>query len=315
MYGIKMMKKNFQRILTKKPSRSIMTGLALGFLFGTCLMYFGKQNDEYWILFLGALLGVTFQVLYEVIDDLVKALRMLRPLREILGTISTENSWVYISAFRTDMSNSILYRNDHHPSKQTRIFGSEYVYGKGDAIALSYLFHIFEQAKIGKAVLTVQDSEHAHDSWGRSAICIGAHNPKTREIMTKFKSCRFRFHRNYTEITHDDFPQKTNSDGIKFYRAVRKKSVGDGMEIDYGVILKLKDEYHSDKDIIVVAGLGDMGTAGAAYFLYKNFDELPHRQNEFGILIEVPSGIESARKANFSEASKTYNSILEEEQQ
>jgi len=310
-----MMKKNFQRILNKKPSRSIMTGLALGFVFGTCLMYFGKQNDEYWILFLGALLGVTFQVLYEVIDDLVKALRRLRPLREILGTISTENSWVYISAFRTDLSNSILYRNDHHVSKKTRIFGSEYVYGKGDAIALSYLFHIFEQAKIGKSVLTVQDSEHAHDTWGRSAFCIGAHNPKTREVMTKFKSCEFRFQNNYTEITHDDFPPKTNSDGIRFYRAVRKKIVGDGMETDYGVILKVKDEYHSDKDIIVVAGLSDMGTAGAAYFLYKKFDELPHKDSEFGILIEVPSGIESARKANFAEESKTYNSNIEDKKQ
>jgi hypothetical protein len=306
-----MLKKHFNKALNKKPSRSIMTGLALGFIIGICIVYFGEHNNNYWILFLGALLGVALQVLYEVIDDFITVIRRLRPLRYLLGTIATENSWIYISAFRRDVS-SILYRNDRHQKEPIRIVGSEFVYGKGDALALSYLFHVFEQAKIGNAVLTVQDSEFADNTWGRSAICIGAHNLKTREVVTKFQSCTFRFHKNYTEITCDDFPPKVNSDGIKFYQAVRKKNIGDGLEIDYGIIIKIKDEYHPDKDIIVVAGLGDIGTAGAAYFLHNHFDRLPYKKNEFGVLIEVPSGIESARQVGFSEVSKTYVSYDEE---
>lgn len=305
-----MFKKNVIGIFLEHPARSVMVGLSIGFIIGVgFIFYLGKDINEYWLIGFGAFLGVALQVLYEVIDSFVKALRQLLPLRKVLGTLASENSWIYISAFRRDLKTSILYRNDPTKTEQLRIAGSEYVYGRGDALALSYLFHILEKAKIGKILSVVQDSEQVADLWGRSVICIGAHNSKTREIMTKFHNCQLRFGSNFTEIISDSFPKKTNSDGIKFYRAVRKKNLGDGLDIDYGVILKLKDEYQPEKNIIVVAGLGDMGTAGSAYFLYKHFDKLPYKQEEFGVLVEVPSGIESAHKVEFEHVSKTYNTM------
>lgn len=302
-----MIKKNIANIFLQQPARPIMVGLAIGFIVSVSFMlYFGINTNEYWLLGIGALLGVVFQVLYEAIDGAVKSLRQLSPLRKLLGTLAIEDSWIYISAFRVNLKNSTLYRNDPNTSTPARIVGSEYVYGKGDALALSYLFHVLEKGKIGKVSSTVQDSEQTADLWGRSAICIGAHNFKTREIMTKFTSCQLLFNSNFTEIINRNYPVKINSDGIKFYRSVRKKNLGDGLDFDYGVILKIKDEYHPDKNILIVAGLGDMGTAGSAYFLYKHFDQLPYNQEEFGVLIEVPSGIESARKVEFDQVSKTY---------
>jgi len=303
-----MLKKKFFDIFSKGPARSIMAGLAIGFTFGVFLfLYLGKNIYEPQLLIIGALMGVVFQVFYEVIDNIIKTLRYIRPLGQILGTIASENTWIYVSAFRVDLKNSKLYRNDPNQREQQKIFGSEFVYGRGDALALTYLFHTLEKAQIRKYRVTVQDSDLVADTWGISAICIGAHNFKTREIMSKLKSCFLRFDGNFTEIIHDDFPEKVNSDGIRFYKAVKKKNLGSGQDIDYGVILKLKDEYHPDKNIIVVAGLGDNGTAGAAYYLYKSFDKLPYKKEEFGVLIEVPSGVESAHQVDFDKVSKLYN--------
>ena len=78
--------------------------------------------------------------------------------------------------------------------------------------------------------------------------------------------------------------------------------------IDYGIILKLKDDSHfpDEKTVIVIAGLGDNGTAGAAYFLLNHYKKLPFEKETFGELIEVPSGYQSARRVDFDKVSKNY---------
>jgi len=66
----------------------------------------------------------------------------------------------------------------------------------------------------------------------------------------------------------------------------------------------------SKKTILVVAGLGDTGTAGAAYYLLNHFQELPYEQESFGVLIEIPSGYESARRVEFNQVSRFFDLSL-----
>jgi hypothetical protein len=101
-----------------------------------------------------------------------------------------------------------------------------------------------------------------------------------------------------------------NKAGLQFIRGVIGYAGRDSSYVDYAIILKLKDEYHPEKNILVIAGLGDTGTAGAAYYLLNHFKELPFEDETFGVLIEIPSGYESARKVDFGQVSRSFDMSL-----
>jgi hypothetical protein len=142
--------------------------------------------------------------------------------------------------------------------------------------------------------------------WGRSAVCIGAHNSKTREILDKFHNPFFSFAENYNVIIKTSEAPISNKEGVEFYRGVIQKSAHDSSEIDYAIILKLQDEYQLQKDILIIAGLGDVGTAGGAYFLLTHYNEMPFEDETFGVLVEVPSGYESAHLVNFDDVASNF---------
>ncbi len=257
----------------------------------------------------GAFFGVFAEIFVDFAQNALQAKRLIHPLCRVLGTIAVEDSWIYISAWRRDLddlSHSKLYRNDPKRLSQTTIVGSQYVYGKGDAIALSYVYQAIEKATKGKTHVTVEDSEQMLDYWDRSVICIGAHNSKTREVLAKFKNTFFRFDLNYSIIVKANSIPTSNKTEVQFMQGVARSAGRDSSDIDYAVILKLKDEYHPEKNVLIVAGLGDDGTAGAAYYLLNHYKDLPFEEETFGVLIEVPSGYESARKVLFDQVSKSF---------
>ena len=295
--------------LFKRPLLKIAIGVFLGFVIGLVILLLPQFNvSESVILITGAFAGVFAEILVEFVEKAILVKRQLTPLCRVLGSIADDNAWIYISAMRRDLNDLEhfqLYRNDIARLDQPIISGSSFVYGKGDAIALSYLHKAIEKASSGKNYVTVEDSGQMLNYWGRSAICIGAHNPKTREILDKFKSTYFRFDMNYSIISKSGTKPNTNKSGVQFIQAVKAESGHDSSNIDYAVILKLKDEYFPEKNIIVIAGLGDNGTAGAAFYLLAHYDKLPYEQDTFGVLIEVPSGYESAREVQFDQIAKT----------
>ena len=248
----------------------------------------------------GALLGVVFEIVVKFGYGAIQDKRLVEPLCRVLGTISTEDSWIYISAFRRnldDLEHSRLFRNDTKRTSQPTIVGSQYVYGKGAAIALSYISQVIDKTRKGKTHIMVEDREINLDNWDRSVICLGAHNTKTREILAKFKTVYYQFDLNYRIIVKADSKPIINKTGIQFIKGVSITPGRDSSDIDYAVILKLKDEFHRNKNILVVAGLGDDGTAGAAYYLLNHYKDLPFDKENFGVLIQVPSGHELARRS------------------
>ena len=268
-----------------------------------------KDISAFVILIAGAFVGVFAEIFVDFAQKAIQAKRLINPLCRVLGTIATEDSWIYISAWRRDLDDlehSKLYRNDPKRLSQPTIVGSQYIYGKGDAIALSYIYQAIEKATNGKTHITVEDSEQMLDYWDRSVICIGAHNSKTREVLAKVENTFFRFELNYSIIVESSGVSIKNKTGVQFVQGVARSAGRDSSDIDYAIILKLKDEYHPEKNVLIVAGLGDDGTAGAAYYILNHYKDLPFEQETFGVLIEVPSGYESARKVEFNQVAKPF---------
>jgi hypothetical protein len=296
--------------LHQRPLANIAIGIFFGFAIGLfCFLLLHKNVNSVAVLLIGAFIGVFAEIFVEFAEKAFQAKKQVKPLQRVFGTIIEEDTWIYISAWRRDLrdlDHTRLFRNDPIKINQPVIIGTQYVYGKGDAIALSYLYQAIEKAGLRERRITLEDSEQMIGSWGRSAICVGTHNSKTREILDKFHNPYFTFAENYSTIVKVDKEPLKNSTGIIFKQGVFQKSAPDSSDKDYAIILKLKDEYHPEKNILVIAGLGDTGTAGAAYYLLTHYANLPYEEETFGVLIEVPSGYESARQVEFDEIAEMF---------
>ena len=64
--------------------------------------------------------------------------------------------------------------------------------------------------------------------------------------------------------------------------------------------MRLQNPYHSDHKLFVCAGIGEWGTSGAAYYLFKNWRKLYKRfgaKTNFVLIIKVDNNSdESARE-------------------
>lgn len=69
---------------------------------------------------------------------------------------------------------------------------------------------------------------------------------------------------------------------------------------DVGILFRLKNPYHKDDKLFICAGLGEWGTSGAAYYLFKNWRNLYKRfgsRTNFILVLQVDiNADESARE-------------------
>jgi hypothetical protein len=180
--------------------------------------------------------------------------------------------------------------------------------GEGDALALSLIQGLLARIPKKPNRVFVERGDDQLDKWGMNSFCIGAHNGKTRVILSKFPKRFFVFDNNYRVITKPDLPTETyEQTGETLRMGVYMRQRGDAELTDYGIILKLKDQFRgNDKVIFVVAGIGPAGTSGAAYCLLTQYKALARLGDEFGVLVEVPSGYQSAHIVEFDEVANYY---------
>jgi hypothetical protein len=292
----------------KSISLVFSLGLGLGLIIGIVLSTISDSKDLTLLAIVaGAILSVVIEKIFDFGRSFTQEYKNTLPLKKILGNIASDKSVIYVSPFYRDTNNpdqSKLYRYERDRISLPLIAGTQYVYGKSDALAMSLVLATIQKVTRTSHFL-IEDDWQALEKWGRASICIGAHNAKTREILEKFDSTFFRFAANYSSIVKDsEFGKFTDDHGVTSIPAVFQKKISDSSIIDYGIILKLRDQFHSNKEpIIVIAGIGDWGTAGAAYFLLSHYLKLPFDKDEFGVLIQVPSGYESARIVEFDKVS------------
>jgi len=65
---------------------------------------------------------------------------------------------------------------------------------------------------------------------------------------------------------------------------------------DYGLIMKVKPDNLPQKIWIIIVGIGETGTSGAAWYLSTHWKEIYHefKDKEFGIIIKVKEGIDGS---------------------
>jgi hypothetical protein len=289
-----------------------LAGLVIGFFAGSVLDI--SNLGELALIALGALITVFLEEAIKRYYKIVIRMREIDPLVKILGTLVTDEPWVYIDPMLrnpNDPDHSQLFRSDSDWLRPIPIRGTGRVYGRGDAIALSLVHNAVEKATLGTKEIQIVEPSKSSDVWGRSIVCIGAHNLKTREILDKFRTRHFEFVDDYRAIVRADDKPIINSQGLEISKRIIIKKGGDASNTDYGLIIKLKDEFHpSDKTIIIVAGLGDEGTAGAAYFLLNRYKELPVKES-FGVVVEVSGTYQTSRSVEFDTASVKF--VIERE--
>ena len=307
---LKRIKQKFSRFYNtvKKPKVAIPLFFIFWVFVGVILIYFSQSDSIAIVVILaGAVLSVVIERMFDFARTFVIEYKDSHPIRKILETIAKEDTVIYISPFYRDLhkpQESKLYRYERDRVSLPLISGTQYVYGRGDAIAMSFVLRAINKISPKEHITIIEDDWQALEKWGRTAICIGAHNAKSREIFAKFTNTYYRFAMNYRAIVRNTDENTTPSSKKTYVPGVFQRKAVDSSVVDYGFIVKLRDQFHPDKKpIIVIAGIGDWGTAGAAYYFENNYHDLPYDQDTFGILIEVPSGYQSARKVVFETVS------------
>jgi len=301
-----------RRWITSFPV-SLLVGLLLGILLTLLL----RQASAF--LF-GVVLGVVLEQLLLGVKGAVDQWRRTHPIRRLLGSISDDAAvWVYFSSLFRDLSKPDEYKLTRRPDvpgqEEVLVTGPSLVLAEGDAISLALIQSLLTGGKIPPGNVHVERAEKDLEQWGMSSFCIGAHNARTRVILEKYRDLVFSFDNNYTVITRPASPSSAGVQaGTEVRRGVFIEQSEDSGPTDYGIILKLKDQFHpSKKTIFVIAGIGPAGTSGAAYYLLTNSTELASRGEEFGVLVQVPSGFQSARIVEFDQVANYYIPMIESE--
>lgn len=289
---------------------SFPTSLVFGLLIGIALTLILQQLSSF---VAGVVLGVLLEQLFLVSKGVFEAWQKTTPLRVLLGPIATdEECYIYFSSFYRDLTRREEFKLTRWDARQAKqeilVTGPDFVLGEGDALALALTQSLLARLPKKPDRIVVKRGDEELDKWGVNCFCLGAHNGKTRVILEKFKNPFFKFDNNYTVITKPDVPtevyEQTNA---PLRRGVYITKRGDAEPTDYGIVLRFKDQFRQNDNVIfVVAGIGPAGTSGAAYYLLTHFKELSSLGEEFGILVQVPSGYQSARRVEFDVVAEYY---------
>lgn len=301
------------RLFTSRTARwlgAFPVSLLLGFLLGIVVAVLLQR----WNAFLaGVFLGVVIEQLILGVRGAIVHWQRTHPISRLLGTIAEDDDcYIYFSSFHRDLSKPNDYKlarwGGRQSSREILVAGPAFVLGEGDALALALVQSLLARVRKKPEQVKVERGEKEIDRWGVSCFCIGAHNPKTRVILEKFENPFLTFDNNYGVITSAADTTTIDEETGEAYRMGVYIEESEASEpTDYGIILKLKDQFHaSEKTVVVIAGIGPAGTSGAAYFMLANFQDLSEQGEQFGVLIQVPSGYQSARRVELDAVAKYY---------
>lgn len=144
-----------------------------------------------------------------------------------------------------------------------------------DTKSAIYLSECFGEIGIYPKLVSDYDIE---DKLNFSYCSLGSYNNfKTIDILESAENIFFEIDWAKCEI-------KLKDDKRKKFRS--------GKNFDYAVIIKIIPTSFKNRVWIAVAGLGEWGTSGAAWFLSKNWKEIERiaRNKQFGLIVKVNNG-------------------------
>lgn len=280
-----------KNIFSSKEQRSyIVGGLIMGFVIA--FLFLPETKSElFWII-----IGVVATIIAEYLLRSWEKFREQTSMGKLLGPIYSLNAkcTIFITEYWRNIGKDNIYLHD----KRTKVRGTSRLMGSGDSTALPYIFGLLMKAgKSSSEISTIKSYIDYKTEWDSNFICIGGlTNKVTEKLITNYK---------------DRLPYYFSKGGnsiIKNYGSKEKYLRGNS-EHDYGMIIKIKGLNNPNKVLFVVAGIQDLGTAGAAYYLFNNIEKLATKygNDDFGLIIGVKReiGEKSTFEVNFDEISKS----------
>lgn len=273
-----------------------------GLIIGIFITYFvlpKTQSPFFWMI-LGAFATLVAGIGWEFIKEWKKRLRARTRHGRLLGPIYNrgEKCVILITEYYRDMkdpSKSVLYNYD----KTRSIVGTSRLMGTGDASALPYIYGLLMKAdKSYEEISVVKSYINFGQDFSENVISIGGlTNKATKALMDQYKEKLEYF-----------FSEGGNL-MIRDYGSMKKYVMSDS-DCDYGIIMKRTGLNREKKVLFVIAGIADLGTRGAAYYLLDHASELADEYNEkdFSLIIGVKRevGEKSTFRVDFDKISREY---------
>lgn len=164
----------FSTLRTQKTAFPL--GIIFGLTGGITLVLLNSSNDAIVIaLVAGAVLSVIIERVFDFSQTIVQEYKSTHPLRKILGTLASDDAFIYVSPFYRDVGRpeeSKLYRYEKDRVDLPLIRGTQYVYGRGDALALSYVLACIDKNTPKSHLLLVEDDWQALEKWGKARFVL-----------------------------------------------------------------------------------------------------------------------------------------------
>lgn len=254
------------------------------------------SSASFWTL-AGVLLSFMFGSSWLYLNNSWKRFRKQSSLGKLLGPIYDIGGTctIFVSEYWRDIIKGNLYKYD----KSDELVGTSRVMGTGDSTALPYIYGLLMKAgKSYKELSIVKSYIDFESKWSNNFISIGGiTNKATAQLMGSYR---------------DKLTYYFSEDGnciIKDYGHYKRYLKVDNNH-DYGIIIKLTGLNHTNRVLFIIAGIQDLGTSGAAYYLFDQASELADRygNDDFALVIGAKKeiGDTSAFEVNFEEKSRVF---------
>ncbi len=271
----------------------------LGLLTGIIIAYLLNPETStacFWTM-VGVLLSVIFGSALLYLKDSWRRFKKQSSLGKLLGPIYNIGGacTIFVSEYWRNISKGNLYAYD----KSKELVGTSRVMGTGDATALPYLYGLL--VKAGKSYTDISIVKSYIDfegEWSNNFVSIGGlTNKATERLMTSYRE-RLPY-----------YFSETGNSIVRDYGSYGRYLEGD-IEHDYGMIIKITGLNHANRVLFIIAGIQDLGTSGAAYYLSDHASQLADRygDDDFALVVGVKRkiGDKSAFEATFDERSRVF---------
>jgi hypothetical protein len=145
-----------------------------------------------------------------------------------------------------------------------------------DTVSLKYLIDLISKILGSKSIISTD--EDLKNELNLSFISFGGSNFYCTYVLSQSENKFYSINGNKI-INNQTFAEFEN-DGI----------------YDYGFVIKYKHQNFPKKTWIIIAGLGETGTRGAAWYLATNWKKIAekYRDNTFGLVVKVNTGIDGS---------------------
>lgn len=145
-----------------------------------------------------------------------------------------------------------------------------------DTVSLKYLIDLISKILGSKSIISTD--EDLKNELNLSFISFGGSNFYCTYVLSQSDNKFYSFNGN--KIINNQTSKEFKNDGV----------------YDYGFVIKYKHQNFPKKTWLIIAGLGETGTRGAAWYLATNWRKLAEKYNDktFGLVVKVNTGIDGS---------------------